>query len=157
MSTLVAFFSATGRTAAVAGRLAHELGAELYEIRPEVKYTKPDLNWLNLRSRSSVEMNNRSRRPAIVTGDLDLSGYDTVCLGFPIWWYTAPTLINTFLESYDFSHKKLILFATSGSSGLGGTVKELIPSAPDAEIVEGAVVSGVINEAKLKALVEACQ
>ena len=92
---LVAYFSASGRTAKVAEKLANELGAELYEIKPEVKYTKADLNWMNKKSRSSVEMNDKSFRPAIITGDLDVSGYDTVYLGFPIWWYVAPTLINT--------------------------------------------------------------
>ena len=154
---LVAYFSATGKTAKVAKKLAAGIGADLYEIKPEVKYTKADLNWMNKKSRSSVEMNDKSFRPAILTGDVDVSGYDTVYLGFPIWWYVAPTLVNTFLEAYDFSGKKIVLFATSGSSGFGDTVKELQPSAPDAEFVEAAVVSGVINEAKLKALVEACQ
>ena len=152
---LVAYFSATGTTAKVAKKLAAGIGADIYEIRPEVKYAKADLNWMNKNSRSSVEMNNKSIRPAIVTGDVDVSGYDTVYLGFPIWWYVAPTLINTFLEAYDFAGKKLVLFATSGGSGFGNTASELQPSAPGAEIVETKVLSGIITEAKIGALIEA--
>ena len=154
---LVAYFSASGRTAKVAEMLAEELGADIYEIKPEVKYTKADLNWMNRKSRSSVEMNNKSIRPAIVTGDVDVSGYDTICLGFPIWWYVAPTLINTFLEAYDFSGKKIVLFATSGGSGFGNTVAELQPSAPGAEITETAVLTGLLSDTKIKALAENCK
>ena len=155
--TLTAYFSASGRTEKVAEKLAAELGADIYEIKPEVKYTKADLNWMNKKSRSSVEMNNKSIRPAIITGDVDVSGYDTVCLGFPIWWYVAPTLINTFLEAYDFSGKKIILFATSGGSGFGNTVAELQPSAPGAEITETTVLTGLLSDAKIKALAESCK
>ena len=151
---LVAYFSASGRTAKVAEKLAAELGADIYEIKPEVKYTKADLNWMNKKSRSSVEMNNKSIRPAIITGDVDVSGYDTVCLGFPIWWYVAPTLINTFLEAYDFSGKKIVLFATSGGSGFGNTAAELQPSAPGAEITETTVLTGLLSDAKIKSLAE---
>ena len=154
---LVAYFSASGRTAKVAEMLANELGAELYEIKPEVKYTKADLNWMNKKSRSSVEMNDKSFRPAIITGDVDVSGYDTVYLGFPIWWYVAPTLINTFLEAYDFSGKKIALFATSGGSGFGNTVTELQPSAPKAEIAETKVLTGMLTDAKIIALAESCK
>ena len=154
---LVAYFSAGGRTAKVAEKLAEELGADIYEIKPEVKYTKADLNWMNKKSRSSVEMNDKSIRPAIITGDVDISGYDTVCLGFPIWWYVAPTLINTFLEAYDFGGKKIVLFATSGGSGFGNTVAELQPSAPGAEITETTVLTGLLSETKIKALAESCK
>lgn len=150
---LVAYFSATGRTAKVAEKLAAYIDANIYEIRPEVKYTKADLNWMNRQSRSSAEMNNKSIRPAIITGDMDVSGYDTVYLGFPIWWYVAPTLINTFLEAYDFTGRKIVLFATSGGSGFGNTLSELQPSAPGAEIVEAKVLSGVITDAKIKSLI----
>ena len=153
---LVVYFSATGKTAKVAEKLAAAIGADLYEIKPEAKYTKADLNWMNKKSRSSVEMNDKSIRPAIITGDVDVSDYDTIYLGFPIWWYVAPTIINTFLEAYDFTGKKLVLFATSGSSGFGNTVAELQPSAPGAEIVEAKVLSGIITEAKIKELVELC-
>ena len=153
----MAYFSASGRTAKVAEKLAAELGADLYEIKPEVKYTKADLNWMNKKSRSSVEMNDKSIRPALITGDVDVSDYDTVCLGFPIWWYVAPTLINTFLEAYDFSGKKIVLFATSGGSGFGNTVAELQPSAPGAEITETTVLTGLLSDAKIKALAESCK
>ena len=154
---LVAYFSASGVTAKVAGKLASALGADTYEIKPEVKYTKADLNWMNKKSRSSVEMNDKSFRPAIITGDVDVSDYDTVYLGFPIWWYVAPTLINTFLEAYDFSGKKIVLFATSGGSGFGNTVAELQPSAPDAEITETKVLTGMLTDAKIKTLIELCK
>ena len=158
MSTkLVAYFSAGGKTAGAAEKLAEAIGADIYEIKPEVKYTKADLNWMNKNSRSSVEMNNKSLRPAIITGDVELSGYDTVYLGFPIWWYVAPTLINTFLEAYDFTGKKIVLFATSGSSGFGNTLAELQPSAPNAEFTETKVLSGIITKAKLKELFDLCQ
>lgn len=154
---LVAYFSASGRTAKVAEKLALELGADLYEIRPEVKYTKADLNWMNKKSRSSVEMNDKSFRPAIVTGDVDVSGYDTIYLGFPIWWYVAPTAINTFLEAYDFTGKKIVLFATAGSSGFGNTLAELQPSAPGAEFTETMVLTGIITEGKIQKLIDACK
>lgn len=154
---LVAYFSASGRTAKVAEMLANELDADLYEIKPEVKYTKADLNWMNKKSRSSVEMNDKSFRPAIITGDVDISGYDTVYLGFPIWWYVAPTLINTFLEAYDFAGKKIVLFATSGGSGFGNTVAELQPSVPKAEITETKVLTGMLTDAKIKTLIETCK
>ena len=151
---LVAYFSATGKTAKVAEKLAAGIGADIYEIKPEVKYTKADLNWMNKKSRSSVEMNDKSIRPAIITGDVAVSCYDTVYLGFPIWWYVAPTVINTFLEAYDFTDKRIVLFATSGSSGFGNTAAELQPSAPGAEIVEAKVLSGIITDAKIKTLID---
>ena len=154
---LVAYFSATGKTAKVATKLAAAIGADDYEIKPEVQYTKADLNWMNKKSRSSVEMNDKSIRPAIITGDVDVFGYDTIYLGFPIWWYVAPTVINTFLETHDFTGKKLVLFATSGGSDFGNTVAELSPSAPGAKIVEAKVLSGIITEAKISALIDACK
>ena len=154
---LVAYFSAGGRTAKVAEALAPAIGADLYEIRPEVKYSKADLNWMDRRSRSSVEMKDRSFRPKIISGELDVSGYDTVYLGFPIWWYVAPTLINSFLESYDLSGKRIVLFATSGSSGFGNTLAELKPSAPDSEFSETMVLSGILTDSKIKKLIAACK
>lgn len=154
---LVAYFSAGGVTAKVAGKLANALEADTYEIKPEVKYTKADLNWMNKKSRSSVEMNDKSFRPAIITGDVDVSDYDTVYLGFPIWWYVAPTVINTFLEAYDFTGKKILLFATAGSSGFGNTRVELQPSAPGAEIVETKVLTGIITDRKVQDLIHACK
>ena len=122
---LVAYFSASGVTKKVAEKLAALVNADIHEIKPKVPYTKADLNWMDKKSRSSVEMNDKTFRPEIVKEDLNLSSYDTILLGFPIWWYVAPTIINTFLENYDFSGKKIVLFATSGGSGFGNTIKEL--------------------------------
>ena len=140
---LVAYFSANGVTAKVADMLADAVGADIYEIRPEVPYSKADLIWMNKKSRSSVEMNDKSFRPAIADTDAKIDQYDTIFLGFPIWWYVAPTIINTFLESYDFAGKKIILFATSGSSGFGKTVEELKVSVPaSCEIIEGKLLNG---------------
>ena len=140
---LVAYFSASGKTAKVADMLADAVGADIYEIRPEVPYTKADLNWMNKKSRSSVEMNDKAFRPAIADKNAKIDQYDTIFLGFPIWWYVAPTIINTFLEGYDFSGKEIILFATSGSSGFGKTVEELKVSVPaSCEIIEGKLLNG---------------
>lgn len=147
---LVAYFSASGVTKNVAEKLASIAEADIYEIKPAVPYTNADLNWMNKNSRSSVEMNDKSFRPEIIEDNFDPSAYDTILLGFPIWWYVAPTIVNTFLESYDFSGKKIILFATSGGSGFGNTVKELNPSAPGAEILEGKL----LNRASDKQLTE---
>ena len=138
---LVAFFSASGTTKKVAQMIAEEAKADLFEIEPKVPYTKPDLDWMNKKSRSSVEMSDKKFRPEISNPDAQVEKYDEIILGFPIWWYIAPTIINTFLEKYDFSGKKIVLFATSGGSGFGNTVSELKPSAPDAEIVEGKVLN----------------
>ncbi len=152
---LVAYFSASGKTAKVAETLAKTAGADLYEIKPEIPYTKADLNWMNKNSRSSVEMNDKSSRPAIADKNADISGYDTILLGFPIWWYVAPTIINTFLESHDFSGKKIVLFATSGGSGFGKTVDGLKGSvSADTEIVEGKLLNGKLSENELKKWVE---
>ncbi|MBQ7734264.1 MAG: NAD(P)H-dependent oxidoreductase [Synergistaceae bacterium] len=134
---LVAYFSASGVTAGVAKNLAQAAGAELYEIKPAVKYTSSDLNWNDSGSRSSVEMRDKSSRPELADKDAKLDGVDKIFLGFPIWWYVAPTIINSFLESYDFTGKTIILFATSGGSGFGDAVNGLKPSAPGAVIREG--------------------
>ena len=120
---LVAYFSASGTTAAVAKALSEAAGADLYEIKPQTPYTRADLNWQDKKSRSSVEMNNKTHRPPLADKDAHIENYDTIFLGFPIWWYVAPTIINTFLESYDFTGKTIILFATSGGSGFGSYVK----------------------------------
>ena len=138
---LVAYFSASGVTKKVAEMVAGAADCDLYEITPKVPYTTADLNWMDKKSRSSVEMSDKSIRPEIAGADLDVSAYDEILIGFPIWWYVAPTIINTFLESHDFAGKKIILFATSGGSGFGNTVKELQPSAPGAEIVEGRLLN----------------
>ena len=139
---LVAYFSASGVTKNVAENLAGILDADIYEIKPAKPYTNADLNWMDNNSRSSVEMKNKTFRPEIVNEDANIEKYDTIFLGFPIWWYVAPTIINTFLESYDFSNKKIVLFATSGGSGLGGTVEYLKPSVSDTtEFVEGGILN----------------
>ncbi len=151
---LVAYFSASGTTAKAAKALAEAAGADLYEIKPQVPYTKADLNWMDKKARSTIEMNDKASRPAIVTGDLDVSGYDAILLGFPIWWYIAPTIINTFLEAYDFSGKTIVLFATSGGSGFGEAVAGLQPSAPSAAIREGRLLNGRQTADGLKAWVD---
>ena len=133
---LVAYFSASGTTKKTAEMLAQAAGADLYEITPKVAYTQADLNWMDKKSRSSVEMNDKTFRPEIEEKDAHISEYDEISLGFP-----APTIVNTFLEKYDFTGKKIVLFATSGGSGFGNTVKELQPSAPNAEFVEGKVLN----------------
>ena len=138
---LVAYFSASGTTKKTAELLAEAAGADLYEITPKVAYTKADLNWMDKKSRSSVEMNDKKFRPEIEDKDANIAEYDEIILGFPIWWYVAPTIVNTFLEKFDFSGKKVVLFATSGGSGFGNTVKELQPSAPNTEIVEGKMLN----------------
>lgn len=136
---LVAYFSASGVTAKLAETLSESIGADLYAIEPEVPYTKADLNWMNKKSRSSVEMNDPTSRPAIAGKRDNMDEYDTIFVGFPIWWYVAPTIINTFLESYDFTGKTIIPFATSGGSGMGKTNEKLAPSCPGAKLVDGKV------------------
>lgn len=143
---LVAYFSASGTTKKVAEMIAESAGADLFGIEPKVAYTKADLNWMDKKSRSTVEMNDKKIRPEIVNTPLDVNAYDEIILGFPIWWYVAPTVVNTFLETYDFSGKKIVLFATSGGSGFGNTVRELQPSAPEAQIVEGRLINGASRQ-----------
>ena len=138
---LVAYFSASGITRNVAKMVAEAAGADLYEITPKEAYTKADLNWMDKKSRSSVEMADKKIRPEITDTDAKIAEYDEIFLGFPIWWYVAPTIINTFLEKYDFTGKKIVLFATSGGSGFGNTISELQPSAPGATFVEGRVLN----------------
>ena len=139
---LVAYFSASGRTKKAAERLAKAAGADLFEIKPVVPYSSADLNWTDKGSRSSVEMNDPASRPGIAEGLSNMDSYDTVFIGFPIWWYVAPTIINTFLESYDLTGKTIIPFATSGGSGMGKTNEKLEPSCPGAVLKEGKVFSG---------------
>lgn len=138
--TLVVYFSASGKTEKVAKNLAEAIGADLHQIKPTVPYTKEDLNWMNKKSRTSIEMNDKSFRPEVEDDTLDLSHYETIYLGFPIWWYVAPTIVNTFLEKHDFSGKKIVLFATSGSSGFSNTADELKSSVSESTtIIEGKV------------------
>lgn len=140
--TLVAYFSASGVTKKLAELIAAELKADIFEIAPETPYTKADLNWMNKNSRSSVEMRDPSSRPAIAARCENMADYDTVFVGFPIWWYIAPTIINTFLEAHDMSGKKIIVFATSGGSGMGKTADSLKPSLPESAVLyEGKVLN----------------
>lgn len=143
---LVAYFSASGTTRKVAEMIATAAEADLYEIVPKQPYSKADLNWMDKKSRSSVEMSDKKFRPELTDTDAQIDKYDEIILGFPIWWYVAPTIINTFLEGYDFTGKKIVLFATSGGSGFGNTVSELKPSAPNAVIVEGKVFNKTTKE-----------
>lgn len=136
--SLVAYFSASGTTAKVAKTLAKAAQADLYEICPAIPYTQADLNWMDRKSRSSVEMQDKDFRPALADTDAGIADYDVIFLGFPIWWYVAPTIIHTFLESYDFSGKTIVLFATSGGSDFGQTVKSLKESvSSETKILEG--------------------
>ena len=150
--TLVAYFSATGTTARAARRLAEAVGADIYEIRPAVPYTRADLNWSDSKSRSTLEAHDAACRPAIAGEPVDLSGYGTVFVGFPIWWYTAPRIIQSFLESHDFAGKRVVPFATSGGSGLGRTAEGLRGSVSgSARIVEGGLLNGRLSPDSLKA------
>ena len=147
---LVAYFSASGVTARTAKEVAKAAGADLYEIRPAEPYTAADLNWMDKGSRSSVEMSDKHSRPALADTDAPIAGHDVIFLGFPIWWYVAPTIVNTFLESYDFTGKTIILFATSGGSGLGKSAVSLRASVPGARIVDGRLLNGRLNADELK-------
>lgn len=150
---LVAYFSATGTTMEAATRLAKAANADLFEIVPETPYTPADLNWRDQSSRSSVEMADKSSRPAIASKVENIAQYDTVFVGFPIWWYIAPTIVNTFLEQYDFSGKTIVPFFTSGGSGAGETLNYLKPSAPDAKWIAPQNFNGM-TDADIKSWVE---
>ena len=143
MKKLVAYFSASGVTKNAAERLAKAAGAHLFEIKPALSYTSADLDWTNKKSRSSVEMNNPNSRPEIAERLPNMEDYDAIFIGFPIWWYVAPTIINTFIESYDFSGKTIIPFATSGGSGMGKTAEVLKPLCPNANWIKGKMMNGV--------------
>lgn len=147
---LVAYFSASGVTAKTAERLAAAAGADLYEIKPTIPYTQADLDWTNKKSRSSVEMSDPKSRPAIAGKVSGMESYNTIFVGFPIWWYVAPTIINTFLESYDLTGKTIIPFATSGGSGMGKTNEKLLPSCPGAALLQGKMLNGRVSENELK-------
>ena len=143
---LVAYFSASGVTKGVAQRLAKVAGADLFEIRPAVPYTQADLNWTDKKSRSSVEMNDPLSRPEIAEMLPNMADYDTVFVGDPIWWYVAPHIINTFVESYDLSGKTLVAFATSGGSCIGKTVEELKKLYPDANWKDGKLLNNISDK-----------
>lgn len=146
---LVAYFSASGVTAKVAEKLSEAIDADLYAIEPEVPYTKADLDWMDKKSRSTIEMNNPASRPAIAGKRDNMNDYDTVFVGFPIWWYVAPTIINTFLESYDLTDKTIIPFATSGGSDMGKTNEKLLPSCKGAKLLNGKVFKASVSGADL--------
>ena len=152
--TLVAYFSASGTTAKVAKDLATAMSADLFEIAAAQPYTRADLNWNDKGSRSSIEMNDESCRPAIAGTIDDMKAYDTVFVGFPVWWYVEPRIIDTFLEAYDFSGKTIVPFATSGGSGLGRAPKRMRELAPGATVLAGGTLNGSPSKAKLAAWAE---
>ncbi|HBF14450.1 MAG TPA: flavodoxin [Clostridiales bacterium] len=153
MKKLVAYFSASGVTEQTAKHLAHAVGADLFEVKPAVPYTRADLDWTDKKSRSTVEMHDPNSRPEIAERCANMEDYDTVYIGFPIWWYVAPTIIDTFLESYDFTGKTLIPFATSGGSGMGKTLDVLKKVCPNADWRAGGIVNGM-SERDLSAWAE---
>ena len=151
---LVAYFSASGVTAKVAQTLAEAIGADIFEIAPKVPYTEADLNWMDEKARSTIEMKNTSSRPEIESKRDNMSEYDTIFVGFPIWWYVAPTIINTFLESYDLTGKTIIPFATYGTSGMGKTNERLAPSCKGAKLLEGKRFDSRVSGKELAAWAE---
>ena len=151
---LVAYFSASGVTAKVAETLSEAIGADLYEIEPQVPYTKEDLDCMDKQSRSTIELNDPASRPAIAGMRDNMKDYDTVFVGFPIWWYVAPHIINTFLESYDLTGKTIVPFATSGGSDMGKTNEKLMPSCAGAKLIEGKVFNHSASHEELAAWVD---
>ena len=151
---LVAYFSASGVTAKVASKLASATGADLFEIVPEQKYTSADLNYMNKNSRSTIEMNDPSCRPAIASKCDNMADYDTVFVGFPVWWYREPSIIDTFMESYDFAGKTIVPFCTSGGSGLGPAGRNMVALAPGAKLGDGKRFSSGVSEGELGAWAE---
>ena len=146
---LVAYFSASGVTAKIAEKMANAACADLFEIRPEQPYTKADLNWMDKQSRSTVEMKDRNCRPAM-SGKPDISGYDVILVGFPVWWYREPSIIDTFMESADFTGKTVVPFCTSGGSGLGDSAKNMQSLAPGAKVLEGKRFASSVSPEELK-------
>lgn len=148
---LVAYFSASGVTKKLAQTLAEAIGADLFEIEPKVPYTRADLNWMDKQSRSTIEMQNPASRPELAGTCKSIADYDTVFVGFPIWWYVAPTIVNTFLESCDLTGMTVVPFATSGGSRMGKTNEKLEPSCAGARLVEGRVFRLSVSEDELAA------
>ena len=147
--TLIAYFSASGTTERVAKVLSETLNADLFEIKPEIPYSKADLDWTNKNSRSTIEMKDATSRPEIAEKCNHMDDYDTIFVGFPIWWYVAPTIINTFLEAYDLNGKTIIPFATSGGSGMGKTNEKLAPSCKGATLLEGRILKSNISSKEI--------
>ena len=152
--TLVAYFSASGVTAKLAKTLAAAADADLFEIKPVTPYTSKDLNWMDKQSRSTIEMQDKTSRPEMAEKLPSVSQYDTIFVGFPIWWYEAPHIIETFLESYDLSGKTVVPFGTSGGSSMGKTAEILKPSCPGAAVLGGKVLNASSSEASLKTWIE---
>lgn len=150
MKALVAYFSAGGVTAKVASRLASAIGAELYEIKPETAYTAADLDWRNKQSRSTIEMSDKSCRPALADNLAPVTDADVVFIGYPIWWYREPSIIDSFLEAYDFSGKKIVPFATSGSSDMGVEAQARMKEITGADVDAGKRFSADADESELK-------
>ena len=151
---LVAYFSASGVTAKVAETLAEAIGADIFEIEPKVPYTEADLNWMDKKARSTIEMSDPASRPEIAAKRDNMADYDTIFVGFPIWWYVAPTIINTFLESYDLTGKTIIPFATSGGSDIGKTNERLTPSCKGAKLLNGKVFKHNVGHKELATWVD---
>lgn len=151
---LVAYFSATGVTAKVAETLSEAIGADIYAIEPAVPYSKADLDWMDKNSRSSIEMSDPTSRPAIAGKRDNMEDYDTVFVGFPIWWYVAPHIINTFLESYNLTGRTIVPFATSGGSSMGETNEALRPSCKGAKLLDGRVFKHTVSHTELAAWVD---
>ena len=149
MKTLITYFSASGVTKKEAEKLAKLINADLFEIEPKVKYTEDDLNWMNPNSRSSVEMKNRSYRPEAASKVANLLQYDKVAIGFPVWWYTAPTIINTFIEENDLTNKDIYVFVTSGSSSYVSSFEDLKKTYPKLHFIRGIRLTGKENEKTL--------
>ena len=147
---LVAYFSASGVTAKLAARLSDAIGADMFEIKPETPYSKADLNWMNKKSRSSVEMNDRNCRPGISSRVDDMAQYDVVFVGFPVWWYREPSIIDTFMEAYDFSGKTIVPFATSGTSGIGDSGENMQKLAKGANVLPGQRFRNNVSVEELK-------
>ena len=154
MNALVAYFSASGTTAALAKRLAEAVGAAVYEIKPAIPYTKADLNWMNKNSRSSVEMQDKACRPALADTSAPVAEADVIFVGFPVWWYREPSVIDTFLEAYDFSGKTIVLFATSGTSGIGQEAPERAAQITGAEVKPGKRFAARTSAEELKTWAE---
>ncbi len=150
MSKLVAYFSASGITAKVAKKLADAIGAQFYEIRPELPYTKEDLDWTNAQSRSSIEMQNKSYRVKLADTDAPVAEADIIFVGYPVWWYREPSIIDSFLEAYDFKGKKIVPFATSGGSDIGEEAPKRIAEISGAEMLTGKRLSSNVSIEELK-------
>ena len=149
-NVIVCYFSASGTTKKIAERFSESINCDLFEIEPVEKYSKADLNWLNFKSKSSIEMKNKDSRPSIVRKIENINDYDTVVIGFPVWWYTAPTIINTFIEENDLSSKKIYVFVTSGGSSQAKSFKDLKEKYPNLNFVDAKRFKGNESDEEYK-------